>query len=324
MVLLLVLLLLRYNELGLKSPRVRRRFQRQMINNIENKFLDAGIDCFINIDWGRIYLETDKLEDSIRLLQTVFGLTSVSPVLTTTSNLIDITEATIDFSKTLLYSDASFALRTRRTGEHDFTSMSLAEHVGSAILDRFKERELKVNLTKPEVEIFIEVRNNRAYIYSETYPGPGGLPLGTQGKIVSIFNQKYSYLASWLLMKRGCRIYPVYFGSNAWVKTITSEQAQEQVTWLNPWAKNLSLKVIGTNSSDNNKNTASINNYINNKELKYYLQKIHAKGICFGYQFNDIPDWCFENQTELPIFFPLIGLDDNYIKRLEEQIKNVE
>ena len=204
-------MLVRYNELGLKSPRVRKRFQNQMIRNIEDKFLAAGLDCFIEFDWGRIYVQTSNLEKGIRILRSVFGITSISPVMISNDSINSISETVLKLADDLIKRGHSFALRTRRTGQHKYTSIELAEQLGKLILEKNRDKKIRVDLTKPDIELFIEVRNKRSYIFSQSFTGPGGLPLGTQGKILGIFSDDHSYVAAWLMMKRGCRVYPVAF-----------------------------------------------------------------------------------------------------------------
>ena len=126
----MVILLIRYNELGLKSPPVRRRFQKQLIRNIEEQFLNQGLECFIRPEWGRIFVETEDMDTGISILRKIFGITSVSPVISSNSELASISEKIIDYAKQLLKQGQSFALRTRRTGIHNYTSMSLAERIG--------------------------------------------------------------------------------------------------------------------------------------------------------------------------------------------------
>lgn len=306
------LLLIRYNELGLKSPRVRSRFQKQLIRNIEDKFLNAALDCFIDSDWGRIYLHTDDQAQGIQLLTRVFGITSVSPVITTSNDISEITKAVISYSEDLLKPGKMFALRTRRTGKHPYTSMELAEQVGREILEQNKNKRLKVNLSEPDIEIFIEVRNKQSFIFSESYPGPGGLPMGTQGKILSIITDENSFIATWLMMKRGCRAYPVYFSNNGASSTLQADQANDQVELLRPWAGKIQLKIIDS--------PTDTHSFLENRELLNYIQKVNAKGICLSCNLENFSTFNNIFQNELPIFYPLIGLEENLIKDLQFRI----
>jgi thiamine biosynthesis protein ThiI len=313
------MLLIRYNELGLKSPRVRSRFQKQMIQNIENKFLAAGLDCFIKYDWGRIYLQTNDLNSGIDILKRVFGLASVSPVVTTDDDLDTITNETIGIAKRILKPNNSFALRTRRTGNHDYTSMDLAKYVGREILNKLDNMNLKVNLSSPDKEIFIEVRKKNAYIFSESYSGPGGLPLGTQGKIISVFTNEKSYLATWLMMKRGCRTFPIFFNNNGENSKIKEQQFQSQIELLRPWAANLCLTIFDLDLSSD---IDPIKSGLENKNFLRYIEETNVKGICFSFSFEDFKNIGTDLNSNLPIFHPLIGLDDQYIEKIEQIIKD--
>ncbi len=297
-----------------------------MIRNIEDKFLRAGTDCIIESDWGRIYLHTDDEGLGIRLLTTIFGIISVSPVITTSSDISEITQKVVEYGKTLLTSKQTFALRTRRTGTHKYTSMDLARHLGSVILDRFNDLELKVDLSAPDVEIFVEVRNNRAFVFSESYPGPGGLPLSTQGKVVSIFTDQYSYIAAWLMMKRGCRTYPVYFRANS--KNGENRQEEDalitdQIEALRTWTPNIGLKIIEVSTTEE-RSADMTNNYdiidLNNEEFLNYMRYVRVKGICIGIDLENFKKFTNSHTGTLPIYYPLIGLKENMIKDLEFKI----
>lgn len=314
----MVQLLIRYNELGLKSPRVRSRFQNQMIRNIEDKFLRAELDCFVETDWGRIYLNTNDQARGISLLSKVFGITSISPVHMVSNRIEEITDIVVEYAERLLKDGQTFALRTRRTGKHNYTSMELAQVVGKAILERLKDKKLKVNLTAPNTEIHIEVRNKHSYIFSEFFTGPGGLPLGTQGKVISVFTNDQSYIAAWLMMKRGCRAYPVLFRTNEKSSAAIEAKAREQIELLRPWAANIDLKVIDLPNST--KNTTK-SNYLDNVELLNYAHMVKAIGVCYSYDLGTFASTTFEIKNNLPIFYPLIGLDDGMIQDLGNKIK---
>ena len=98
-----------------------------------------------------------------------------------------------------------FAIKCRRVGKHDFTSQEMAAHCGGVVRDRILA---PVDLTNPDLTIFVEVRDDDTYIFHEKIRGPGGLPLGTQGKVVLFcFSSGIdSPVAAYLMMKRGCEV----------------------------------------------------------------------------------------------------------------------
>ncbi len=197
--------LVRYGELALKSPPVRREFERALQRNILEQFLPARIDCRLRADHGHLYVETALPHEAVRLLRRVFGVTSVSPVEVVSSDLQQIRSRTKEWAGTYLSAGASFAVRARRTGTHPFTSQDLARDLGGLVLETWPERHLRVNLDRPDVELAIEVRGPLAYLSAERMRGPGGFPLGVAGRVVAYVDGRRGALGAYLMMKRGCR-----------------------------------------------------------------------------------------------------------------------
>ena len=195
------IILIRYGELSLKSEYVRNQFERTLIKNISNALKDADVEFTIKKERGRIFLITNKPNLSKNILKKIFGIVSFSVAIKTDSNIDKISDHAINISKKYLSENVSFALRVTRVGTHDFTSKQVAEIIGSKIVNKIKA---PVNLSNPDFELFIEIRNKHTYLFTEKVRGVGGLPLGTQGRILTLIEDSKSLLASWFLMKRGC------------------------------------------------------------------------------------------------------------------------
>lgn len=202
----MALFLLRYAEMGLKSEKVRRRFQQSLIENIEEKFVRIGGQCIVSWDRGRLYVMADEAEKGRRVLSHTFGIVSFSEAVETGADKASIMEGVISYAAPLLGKGRSFAIRARRTGQQHFTSIELARDAGEAILERFHDLSLRVDLESPDVPIHIDAREKGAYIYSEVEEGPGGLPLGTQGTVLCPLATEEDMLAAWMMMRRGCRV----------------------------------------------------------------------------------------------------------------------
>ena len=198
-------MLIRYGELALKSPPVRREFERTLRRNILDQFMAARLACRLSSDRGHFYVECDDPAPAARLLRRVFGVTSVSPATEVETERAVLRERVIALADPLLRPGATFAVRARRTGSHPFTSQELARDLGSDLIERFGDRALKVDLDHPEVEVFVEVRGPKTYLYVERFSGPGGLPLGVAGQVVALVNGVRGALGAYLMMKRGCR-----------------------------------------------------------------------------------------------------------------------
>ena len=106
----------------------------------------------------------------------------------------------------MLKDGGSFKVDARRNGTHPYTSMQLAARAGEEIFEALKPRGVHVDLHRPDLVVYVEVRDRRAYVFSEYLDGPGGLPMGSQGKVVAVIERRRDALAAWMMMKRGCRV----------------------------------------------------------------------------------------------------------------------
>jgi tRNA uracil 4-sulfurtransferase len=200
------LLLVRYGELALKSPPVRREFEASLRRNIVQQFVREGLELRLRSDRGHLYAEVGEAERGARLLRRVFGVTSVSVVHEVPTERATVRDRLLELAGPRLGPGASFAVRARRTGSHPFTSQELARDLGSDVLAAFPDRGLRVDLTRPDVELFVEVRGPRTYLYFDRVRGPGGLPLGVAGRLVALVDGERGALGAYLMMKRGCRV----------------------------------------------------------------------------------------------------------------------
>ena len=197
------LIIVRYGELALKGKETRKRFENVLISNIKNAFCKENISSKIIKEWGRIYVYTTKINKCIDILQKIFGITSISPAYQTKSDMEFMSKLAVDISKEELIKEKSFALRVNRTGKHVFTSMDVAVKIGNEIV---KNTKASVNLSNPDFELFIEIRNDKAFLFTKKIHCVGGMPFGTQGNIIALIDKIDSILAAWYLIHRGCNV----------------------------------------------------------------------------------------------------------------------
>ncbi len=200
------LVLVRYGELALKSAPVRREFETALRRNIVRQFVVDGRALRIRSDRGHLYAEVDDPEGAVRILRRVFGVTSVSVVHEVPTERPVLRDRLLELAGPRLTAGTSFAVRARRTGSHPFTSQELARDLGADILAAFADRSLRVDLTSPQLELFVEVRGPVTYLYFDRQRGPGGLPVGVAGRLVALVDGPRGALGAYLMMKRGCRV----------------------------------------------------------------------------------------------------------------------
>ncbi len=220
----------RYGEIALKGPIVRERMENTLMRNILWRARRSGIAIKkIGIRNARVIVYPDNVErcrDLAIEITKVFGVVSTSPALETSNDIETVSKIAIEIAREKMSENAkSFAIRARRVESYPLTSKDIERIVGQRVKEALG---LRVDLEQPDIEIHIEMRSDRAYIYTDVLRGPGGLPYGVEGLCVSLFSGGMdSTLASWLMAKRGCRIrllhmrlYPLY-GEDAFERAIT-------------------------------------------------------------------------------------------------------
>jgi len=198
-----VVLLVRYGELALKSAYVRRQLEDRLAANVRDMFAASSVECVVKVERGRLFVHADDEASALRLLRRVFGIVSVSAARETTSELEGLTRDAVAYARDVLRPGTTFAIRPRRSGQHPYTSQQLAVRLGRAIQDAIEG--LTVDLETPDREFHVEVRGRRAYLFHAVVDGPGGLPLGSQGEVLAAVEDESEVVATWLVMRRGCR-----------------------------------------------------------------------------------------------------------------------
>ncbi|MEM3445090.1 MAG: THUMP domain-containing protein [Thermoplasmata archaeon] len=281
-----MVILVRYAEIALKSNYVRNTLEKALIRNIEDKLIEQKIQAKIERDRGHIYITSDKQQEVQALLARTFGVVSFSPCIKCSTALEEIERNVLDVVAKVCGSRKTFAIRARRAGEFGFTSMELAKHLGAAVLGNFPN--LAVNLNKPELEIHVEVRHSGAYIYTEKLAGPGGLPYGTQGRVVALVATEEDVVAAWLMMKRGCRLFCL--GGEKFSRVL-GEWAPVRVEGLEPSMAN-AIRIA---------------------------KKRRALGIVSGMDAEELLK-VLPEPAEFPVFLPVAGMDEAEVVRLKREI----
>jgi len=283
--------LVRYGETGLKGPPVRRRFEQMLSENIVRAHSLAKVSCMVEKERGRLFVTTGDQEASAGILSRTFGVVSHSLAEECSSRREEIADAAVIRFSRLIADGLSFAVRSRRVGTHSYTSMELAAYVGEKILDAYGGRGVKVDLDDPDTEVFIEVRNNRAYLFDSVTGGPGGLPLRTQGKVLAVIDDRKSLLAAWLMMRRGCSA----------VLLNRSKLNSGELDLLEPW-------------------NPWWTGYIEGMEAADLIKLKRCSGLVLGWNLDEFNEREKPNDVDVPVFYPLVGLSAGEV---EDRMKDV-
>ena len=331
------LIIARYGEIGLKSPKIRSRFERKLVKNIE-----ATFECDVERNQGRIYIHPQDFDDGIEKLNRVFGVVSYSPATSTQTAYEQIDETLTDYVKELVLEglideNTKFAIKCRRVGTHDFTSQEMAAHCGGVVR---KVVLAPVDLTNPDLTIFVEVREDDTYIFHEKIKGPGGLPLGTQGKVVVLLSSGIdSPVAVYMMMKRGCEVVALHCNNDPFSGPKVTENFNALVDQLNIYARGVPIqkRIVGygeylQTAKDNapEKMTCVLCKSGMYRIAEKLARKIGADAIVDGSSVGQVASQTLSNilatryGVEMPILSPLIGLDKEEITEIAKKIGTFE
>lgn len=330
--------IIRYGELGLKRGSTRTGFERALIRNMKAALKSEGIEGTVHTEWGRIFIDTPHVEPACQVLSRVFGVVSCSPAWRTEFKKIeDIITACVKYAEGKIEKNKTFAIRSSRAGNHDFTSQDVARKAGAAIVEKYGA---KVNLTKPDVELHIETRQKETYLFSGEVRGPGGLPMGVEGKVVCLMSGGIdSPVAIWMMMKRGCLPVLVHMDLKPFGDDENIKRVKTLIEKIQNWAYGARLKTYfvphGENLAEYMRGAPRrITCVLCKRTMLKTAEKIaaseHALGIVTGESLGQVASQTLtnlnvENQAvRMPVFRPLIGMDKEEIVEIAKKIGTYE
>ncbi|MCS7223842.1 MAG: tRNA 4-thiouridine(8) synthase ThiI [Armatimonadetes bacterium] len=200
-----------YEEIGLKGHN-RTPFVRALKRNMDRAVKDLGVD--VRSEWDRLVLRcpSEKIKSVLEKGSRVFGVAYLAPIRFLQKDREELATAAVSYYKALAPCGSSFAVRVRRVDKtFPLTSQELERFIGARVV---QETSAPVRLNDPDITISFRVYENCVYLLGPRVPGPGGLPVGTMGKVLTLFSGGIdSPVAAWLIMKRGCFTDLVHFHS---------------------------------------------------------------------------------------------------------------
>src|ERR1700675_1808778 len=235
-------LIVHYHEISLKRGN-RPLFLRHLVRNLERATQDLGPVRVRQLP-GRIFLELeghDRPDAVAARVARVCGVASAALAYRVPS-IVDAMKAA---SAVVIEGRrfASFRISARRAFKtYPLTSVELNRELGAFIVQRTGAR---VDLREPELTIHVEVLPAETFVYADRVPGPGGLPVGTAGTVAALLSGGIdSPVASWRMMKRGCRVVFVHFHSVPYLPATSQAKARALVQRLTEWQYRSTLFLV--------------------------------------------------------------------------------
>ncbi|MBO5166117.1 MAG: tRNA 4-thiouridine(8) synthase ThiI [Lachnospiraceae bacterium] len=332
--------LIKYAEIGVKGKN-RYLFEDALVNQIKYALKKCDGTFQVRKTQGRIYVDALSefdFDETVEHLKRVFGISGICPVVYVEDEGFEkLCEDVISYiDKVYPDKNKTFKVQSRRARKnYPKDSMTINMDLGEAILNAYPE--MHVDVHEPDIMLNIEVRE-KIYIYSETIPGPGGMPVGTGGKAMLLLSGGIdSPVAGYMIAKRGVKLDAVYFNAPPY----TSERAKQKVIDLakivSRYTGPIYLHII---------NFTDIQLYIYEKcpheeltiIMRRYMMRIAERiaqeteclGLVTGESIGQVASQTMHSLVatnevcELPVYRPLIGFDKLDIVDVSEKIGTYE
>ncbi|MCD6576210.1 MAG: hypothetical protein J7K73_03560 [Nanoarchaeota archaeon] len=287
-------IIVRYGEIGIKSYWVRREFEKKLMDNLSRALLENKIEIEkIRQRGARIYVWCKQMKKVLKVIKNVFGVVSYSPAQIIKTDLEEMKKTALKIYKKS--KKKKFRITTRRRfKKFPLTSMQISSEVGAYIVEK---TGAKVDLEKYDINISFEVDKKETYVFYEFYKGWGGLPIGTQGKVLCFTtNDVESWINVWLMARRGCEIVIADAGKNK------------------KRAKNFDKKYYYTEDVLTYYNISNAKDKIGRAVDIAKLE--NAKAIVVPQKYVGK----FEARTDLPVFYPSLGFMPSMLRKLWKEV----
>ena len=332
--------LIKYAEIGVKGKN-RFMFEDALVTQIRHALKDIDGDFMVVKESGRIYATAESeydFDEAVETLKRIFGIAAICPMVQVDDNGYEDLKKQVLAYVDEVYEDKNFTFKVnarRGNKKYPVNSDQINRDLGEVILEAFPET--KVDVHHSEVMLHVEVRN-RINIYSIVIPGPGGMPVGTNGKAMLLLSGGIdSPVAGYMISKRGVKIDAVYFHAPPY----TSERAKQKVVDLAKLVSRYSgpvhLHIV---------NFTDIQLYIYDQcpheeltiIMRRYMMRIAerlavdagAQALITGESIGQVASQTMQSlaatdaSCTMPVFRPVIGFDKQEIVDVAEKIGTYE
>ena len=332
--------LIKYAEIGVKGKN-RYLFEDALVQQIKYALKRCEGEFKVRKTQGRIYVDAVSefdFDETVDNLKTVFGISGICPVVYVEDEGFEKLGQTIVEYMDNVYPDKNktFKVNARRARKnYPLDTMELNREVGAVILDAFPE--MKVDVHNPDIMLYLEIRE-KIYIYSEIIPGPGGMPVGTNGKAMLLLSGGIdSPVAGYMISKRGVKIDAVYFHAPPY----TSERAKQKVVDLarlvSRYSGPIYLHVINFTDIQlaiyekcpHDELTIIMRRYMM-KIAEHIAKETECLGLITGESIGQVASqtmhslYATNEVCTMPVYRPCIGLDKQEIVEISEKINTYE
>ena len=333
------MILLKLGEMVLKGLN-RRSFEDKLQANIYRRLNNLG-QFRVYTRQSTTYVEpmTDAcdMDGAWEALTRVFGVVGLSRARACEKDKDAILAAAREYLDDKLSAARTFKVETKRADKtFPMTSIQLSQYVGGELDELYPD--LKVDVHNPELTVHIEVRDYAAFVHADPEPGAGGLPVGINGRAVSLLSGGIdSPVASWMIAKRGVALEMVHFFSYPYTSNEAREKVLDLARLLTPWCGRLTVHVVPFTVIQEELRR-SVPQELFTLVMRRFMMRISAqvaqrcgaKALVTGECLGQVASQTMEAMTvtgavvDLPILRPVVGMDKEDIVKIARKIGTFE
>jgi thiamine biosynthesis protein ThiI len=315
------------SEFTLKSAPVRRSLEQRLIDDLRSTLRKNGFkDIRVEKHAGRIIVHgLDDPERAARLCARVFGVAYAAPASMVPGSIDDVLARSVQLADQALGVGSSFAIRAHRSTAGSLSGREVEIRAGSEILGKLRDRRVRVDLTRPDVTIYVDLADERAYLYSDRVQGPGGLPLSSQWRMLAILDSGHvSSLAAYSMMRRGCLVEFLVPISQRFEPFSEESQLQmaRKIRSLVPrdrcrtFTANIDT-ILEARPEMQDSNINLLKSFIRIAALDFAKQR-KFNAIVLADASGNIGNLQIDRHHTVPVFYPLIGLTRNELVEMAQ------
>ena len=333
------IILCKLGEVVLKGLN-RRSFEMKLMSNIRRRTARFG-KFRIYSKQSTIYVEpaeeTCDLSGAYAACKQVFGIIAIARAVPCPKEKEAILATAKTYLGEALTAARSFKVESKRADKSfPMSSIQLSQWVGGELHEAYPH--LKVDVHHPELTVYVEVREDAAYVHAPAEPAAGGLPIGMGGRAVSLLSGGIdSPVASYMMAKRGVQLEMIHFASPPY----TSEQAREKVLQLArelvPWCGRLTVHVVPFAEIQEEIRRSCPEDHFTLIMRRFMMRiaeaiarKANAGALVTGESLGQVASQTLQSLAAtnevctMPVFRPVIGFDKQEIVDVSEKIGTYE
>ena len=333
------IILLKLGEMVLKGLN-RRSFEDKLQANLHRRLRPFG-QFRVYTRQSATYVEPIgegcDVEGAYEALKHVFGIVGLSLARPCGKDKDAILACAKEFLDDQLRAARTFKVETKRADKtFPMTSIQLSQYVGGELHEAYDN--LEVDVHHPELTVYVEVRDYAAYVHTQPQPGAGGLPVGINGRAVSLLSGGIdSPVASWMIAKRGVALDMVHFFSYPYTSLEAKEKVLELARLLTPWTGRLTVHVVPFTAIQEELRRScpeELFTVIMRRFMMRIAQEVARRcgakalvtGECLGQVASQTMDAMLVTGAvvDLPILRPVVGMDKEEIVQIARKIGTFE